>query len=82
MSEALPLVTAVQPYAWGSPSAGPPPGDPARTCKDPFHKPEMVCAPTGFHGLCGFRAPGDVPRLVLGSVYRAVPCLSTEGRQA
>jgi mannose-6-phosphate isomerase len=31
--------------------------DPARTYKDPFHKPEMVCALTDFHGLCGFREP-------------------------
>ncbi|MBB6551630.1 mannose-6-phosphate isomerase, class I [Nonomuraea rubra] len=40
-------------------AAGPPVGDAARTYRDPFHKPEMVCALTGFHGLCGFRAPGD-----------------------
>ncbi|MEV0829931.1 type I phosphomannose isomerase catalytic subunit [Nonomuraea rubra] len=40
-------------------SAGPPRGDAARTYRDPFHKPEMVCALTDFHGLCGFRAPGD-----------------------
>lgn len=30
-----------------------------RTYKDPFHKPEMVCAITRFHGLCGFREPSE-----------------------
>ena len=33
--------------------------DRARTYKDPFHKPEMVCALTDFHGLCGFRDPAE-----------------------
>ncbi|WP_243718213.1 mannose-6-phosphate isomerase, class I [Actinomadura sp. 7K534] len=28
-----------------------------RAYKDPYHKPEMVCALTDFHGLCGFREP-------------------------
>ncbi|MEV4374784.1 mannose-6-phosphate isomerase, class I [Nonomuraea sp. NPDC049637] len=36
---------------------GVPIGDPARTYKDRSHKPEMVCAVTPFHGLCGFRSP-------------------------
>ncbi|UBU08729.1 mannose-6-phosphate isomerase, class I [Nonomuraea gerenzanensis] len=31
--------------------------DYARTYKDASHKPEMVCALTPFHGLCGFRSP-------------------------
>lgn len=38
---------------------GIPIGDRARTYKDPFHKPEMVCALTDFHGLCGFRDPAE-----------------------
>ncbi|MEV4551947.1 mannose-6-phosphate isomerase, class I [Nonomuraea wenchangensis] len=40
-----------------------------RTYKDDSHKPEMVCAVTPFHGLCGFRSPaataGLLDRLVV-----------------
>lgn len=35
-----------------------------RTYKDPFHKPEMVCALTDFHGLCGFRDPAGTADLL------------------
>lgn len=38
--------------------------DRTRTYKDPFHKPEMVCALTDFHGLCGFRDPGETAALL------------------
>ncbi|TMR41943.1 mannose-6-phosphate isomerase, class I, partial [Actinomadura geliboluensis] len=51
---------------------GIPIGDPARTYKDPFHKPEMVCALTDFHGLCGFREPTATAALLDGL---AVPAL-------
>jgi len=43
---------------------GIPVDDPARTYKDPFHKPEMVCALTEFHGLCGFRDPAETAGLL------------------
>lgn len=43
---------------------GIPIGDYTRTYKDPFHKPEMVCALTDFHGLCGFRDPGETAGLL------------------
>ncbi|GAA4964114.1 mannose-6-phosphate isomerase [Nonomuraea thailandensis] len=36
---------------------GIPMDDYTRTYKDASHKPEMVCALTPFHGLCGFRSP-------------------------
>jgi len=36
-------------------AAGVPPGDPARTFKDPWHKPELLLALTPFEALCGFR---------------------------
>ncbi|MEV4074472.1 mannose-6-phosphate isomerase, class I [Nonomuraea fuscirosea] len=39
-------------------------GDFARTYKDASHKPEMVCALTPFHGLCGFRAPASAAGLL------------------
>ncbi|MFG1946393.1 mannose-6-phosphate isomerase, class I [Nonomuraea sp. NPDC048826] len=45
-------------------AAGVPVDDPARTYRDPFPKPEMVCALTPFHGLCGFRAPGEAAGLL------------------
>lgn len=35
-----------------------------RSYKDPYHKPEMVCALTDFHGLCGFRDPADTAALL------------------
>lgn len=38
--------------------------DYTRTYKDPFHKPEMVCALTDFHGLCGFRDPRETAGLL------------------
>src|SRR5919202_1124074 len=36
-------------------AAGIPRNDPARTFKDPFHKPELLLALTTFEALCGFR---------------------------
>jgi mannose-6-phosphate isomerase len=36
----------------------------ARTYKDASHKPEMVCAVTPFHGLCGFRSPAAAADLL------------------
>ncbi|WP_368367165.1 mannose-6-phosphate isomerase, class I [Actinomadura sp. WMMA1423] len=45
---------------------GIPADDPTRTYKDPFHKPEMVCALTEFHGLCGFRDPAETAGLLEG----------------
>ncbi|HLU74903.1 MAG TPA: mannose-6-phosphate isomerase, class I [Nonomuraea sp.] len=45
-------------------AAGMPIDDPARTYRDPFPKPEMVCALTPFHGLCGFRPPAEAADLL------------------
>jgi mannose-6-phosphate isomerase len=36
-------------------AAGIPHNDPARTFKDPYHKPELLLALTTFEALCGFR---------------------------
>ncbi|MFB7868049.1 mannose-6-phosphate isomerase, class I [Streptomyces sp. NPDC056069] len=38
-------------------AAGLPLDDPRRNYKDANHKPELICALTPFHGLCGFRDP-------------------------
>ncbi|GAA3489147.1 mannose-6-phosphate isomerase, class I [Streptomyces cremeus] len=32
---------------------------PDRNYKDANHKPELICALTGFNGLCGFRVPAE-----------------------
>jgi mannose-6-phosphate isomerase len=36
-----------------------PAGDPARNYKDDWPKPEILCALTDFHALCGLRDPGE-----------------------
>lgn len=38
-------------------AAGLPVDDPRRNYRDANHKPELICALTEFHGLCGFRDP-------------------------
>ncbi|GAA1687146.1 mannose-6-phosphate isomerase, class I [Nonomuraea maheshkhaliensis] len=48
----------------GENARGIPLDDFARTYKDASHKPEMVCALTPFHGLCGFRAPASAAGLL------------------
>ncbi|MEU8622951.1 mannose-6-phosphate isomerase, class I [Streptomyces sp. NPDC048623] len=40
-------------------AAGVPLDAPHRNYKDANHKPELICALTPFHGLCGFRDPVD-----------------------
>lgn len=39
---------------------------PHRNYKDPHHKPELICALTEFHALCGFRKVEDSVRLLRG----------------
>lgn len=40
-------------------AAGTAPGDPGRTYRDPWHKPELICALTPFQALSGFRPPEE-----------------------
>src|SRR3954467_9661098 len=40
-------------------AAGIPIDDPTRTFKDPYHKPEILCAITPVEALCGFRPIGE-----------------------
>ncbi|GAA1558840.1 mannose-6-phosphate isomerase, class I [Actinomadura kijaniata] len=47
-------------------NAGIAPDDARRVYRDPRHKPEMVCAVTGFEALCGFRDPRDAAALLDG----------------
>jgi mannose-6-phosphate isomerase len=44
--------------------AGVPLTSPNRNYKDRHHKPELICALTEFHALCGFRAPGRTVELL------------------
>lgn len=39
---------------------------PERTYKDANHKPELICALTPFHGLCGFRGAAEAADLLAG----------------
>ncbi|MCL1930569.1 MAG: mannose-6-phosphate isomerase, class I [Treponema sp.] len=40
------------------------PNAPNRNYRDRNHKPEIICALTPFTGMCGFRAPGEIARLL------------------
>ncbi len=48
-----------------------PEGDPARNYKDDWPKPEILCALTDFHALCGLRDPVESAEL-----FRRVPALA------
>lgn len=53
-------------------AAGVAPGAPNRNYKDPYHKPEMICAVTDFEALCGFRDPRESARILAGLNQRAL----------
>lgn len=53
-------------------AAGVPRSDPHRNYSDPWPKPELICALTEFHALCGFAEPAETVA-VLGGL--AVPQL-------
>ena len=60
--------------------AGLPPDAPERSYKDPNHKPEIICALTPFTGICGFRDPGEIRRLLAGFLGApAVPARLRDG---
>jgi len=40
------------------------PDAPNRNYKDSNHKPEIICALTPFTGMCGFRSPDEITRLL------------------
>ncbi len=51
-------------------TAGIPLNSPQRTYRDPFHKPELLCALTSFEAVCGF-APLDATAALLGELGTA-----------
>ncbi|MDR0582756.1 MAG: mannose-6-phosphate isomerase, class I [Treponema sp.] len=51
---------------------------PDRNYKDPNHKPEIICALTPFTGMCGFRPPAEIRRL-LGAFLSPAPASLREG---
>lgn len=50
----------------GEEARGVPVESPERNYKDPFHKPELICALTPFDGLCGFRTAEEAAGLLAG----------------
>ena len=47
-------------------AAGIPRSDPSRNYTDPWPKPELICALTEFHALCGFAAPAHTVDVLRG----------------
>ena len=63
----------------GEEKRGIPLDSPDRNYRDPNHKPEMICALTGFDALCGFRNLGEILEL-LAPIESAA--LLTEGLES
>ena len=45
--------------------AGLAPDSPVRNYRDPNHKPEIICALSPFSGMCGFRTPMEIQKLLI-----------------
>jgi mannose-6-phosphate isomerase len=55
---------------------------PNRNYKDANHKPEIICALTPFTGLCGFREPEEIRRLLEAFLAPAAEgCAASKGRE-
>jgi len=52
---------------------------PNRNYRDPNHKPEIVCALTPFTGMCGFRSPSEIKRLLTVFLGDTPPAILCEG---
>ncbi|PRY51848.1 mannose-6-phosphate isomerase type 1 [Geodermatophilus tzadiensis] len=67
-------------------AAGVPRDDPARTFKDPWHKPELLLALTTFEALCGFRPVEEslhcLAKLQLPELKPTIAALARGGLQA
>jgi mannose-6-phosphate isomerase len=67
-------------------AAGIPRTDPARTFKDPYHKPEILCALTPVEALCGFRPVEEslhcLAKLQLPDLKPTIAALARGGLQA
>ncbi|MBM7805778.1 mannose-6-phosphate isomerase [Geodermatophilus bullaregiensis] len=67
-------------------AAGVPHEDPARTFKDPWHKPELLLALTTFEALCGFRPVEEslhcLAKLQLPELKPTIAALARGGLQA
>src|SRR3954453_6755502 len=66
-------------------AAGIPRDDPTRTFKDPFHKPEILCAITPVEALCGFRPIEEslhcLAKLQLPELKPTIAALARGGRR-
>jgi mannose-6-phosphate isomerase len=67
-------------------AAGVPHDDPTRTFKDPFHKPEILCAITPVEALCGFRPVQEslhcLAKLQLPELMPTIAALARGGLRA
>src|SRR4051812_266088 len=67
-------------------AAGIPRDDPTRTFKDPFHKPEILCALTPVEALCGFRPVEEslhcLAKLQLPELMPTIAALARGGLRA
>jgi mannose-6-phosphate isomerase len=67
-------------------AAGVPRNDPARTFKDPWHKPELLLALTTFEALCGFRPVEEslhcLAKLQLSELKSTIAALARGGLRA
>jgi mannose-6-phosphate isomerase len=67
-------------------AAGIPRDDPTRTFKDPFHKPEILCAITPVEALCGFRPVEEslhcLAKLQLPELMPTIAALARGGLRA
>ena len=67
-------------------AAGIPHGDPTRTFKDPYHKPELLLALTPFEALCGFRPVEEslrcLTRLQVPALEPTIVALAQDGLRA
>jgi len=58
--------------------AGLSPNAPNRSYRDKNHKPEIICALTPFTGMCGFRSPDEITRLLSAFNAASAPALVRE----
>src|SRR4051812_17462364 len=67
-------------------AAGIPVDDPTRTFKDPYHKPEILCALTPVEALCGFRPVEEslhcLAKLQLSELKPTIAALARGGLRA
>ena len=84
--QAHPTTTQAEAGFAAEEAAGIPRDDPTRTFKDPFHKPEILCAITPVEALCGFRPVEEslhcLAKLQLPELMPTIAALARGGLRA